>query len=75
MIRLYVAAGVLLAVFFSYAAGVRFGRAECSVTAAQNSSAINTAVVKTVGEINEQVINTGVRDIRRVLRTQYTIAE
>lgn len=75
MIRVYIAAGVLAAVLFAYGAGVRFGRADCAGDAAVASAGAASTMMQQIGEINATVFNTGMRDIRRVLREEYTIAE
>ena len=63
------------AIFFAYIAGMRVGDSNCRAKfASENSESIinNTNIME---QTNEQVFHTGTRDIRRILRERYTIAE
>ena len=75
MIRIYFAAAVAVAIFLAYITGVHIGNVRCD---ARISHAIAEQMVnntESVGKINDTVLHTGVRDIRRILREKYTIAE
>ncbi len=75
MIRVYIAAGVLTAVLGAYVAGARFGRADCARDVAHDGVAVGVAIIQEMEKTDAAVFNTGVYDIRRILRAQYTIAD
>ncbi len=75
MIRVYIAAGILGAVLFAYVAGVARGRVGCERDVVRSGADAGAQIIQQIGEVNEKVLDTGVHDIRRVLRAQYTIAE
>lgn len=75
MIRLYIAATVVAAIFMAYITGVHVGNVRCDL---RTSSAISEQLIintQLAGETNDAVFHTGVNDIRRILREKYTIAE
>ena len=59
----------------AYWAGGRVAAQKCNARAAEVAVKQNQEIIKTMVAINEKTFNTGVRDIRRVLREKYTIAE
>lgn len=59
----------------AYWAGGRVAVQKCNARAAEVAVKQNQEIIKTMGAINEKTFNTGVCDIRRVLREKYTIAE
>ena len=63
------------AIFFSYGAGVRVGRAKCNAQTEHNVAIQQSEIIKTMESVNAETFNTGVRDIRRILHEKYTIAE
>ena len=63
------------AIIFSYIAGVRLGREKCRTDVAAQSVAIQSQVIKIMGDINAETFNTGDGDIRDILRQKWTIAE
>ncbi len=65
----------VVAVFFIYRAGVENGRAKCAAARASIYMENQAKIIKQVDYVNEKILNTGVRDIRRSLREKYTIAE
>ncbi len=75
MIRLYIAAGVALAVLFSYAAGIRFGRTDCARQATQHATTTTTNIITTQRKINATTNNTDMHNIRHILHEKYTIAD
>ena len=75
MMRLYLAAITLAAIFFAFITGVYIGRVKCSASVANaNAEQINNNY-KIREVANETVMHTGGDDVRRVLREKYTIAE
>ncbi|MBO4700964.1 MAG: hypothetical protein J5620_04445 [Alphaproteobacteria bacterium] len=66
-----VTAIVVGAYFFCW----RMGRARCELNAVHNQSREMVNVFDIKRNTDEKVFNTGVRDIRRILHTKYTIAE
>ena len=75
MIKLYFFIGTILAVYSAYLVGIHTGTHQCQTEAANvHASQINDTI-KTMGIINAKTVNTGVDDIRRILREKYTIAE
>lgn len=59
----------------AYWAGGRAATQKCNARVAEITVKQNREIIQTMGAINEKTFNTGVRDIRRVLREKYTIAE
>lgn len=59
----------------AYWAGGRVAAQKCNARAAEVAVKQKQEIIKTMGAINEKTFNTGVCDIRRVLREKYTIAE
>lgn len=55
--------------------GQRTGQMYCREQVAAKNQILQTQIIQKQGEINVETLHTGVADIRRVLRTQYTIAE
>lgn len=71
----YVIAIFTVFIAFSYWAGNRIATQKCDTRIAELNSQKNEAVFNSMEKINEKTFNTGVRDIRRILHEQYTIAE
>ena len=62
--------------FFLFAfGGVRIGALRCARDAGQRAITQQNKNIKTQVTVYEKTMHTGVRDIRRVLREKYTIAE
>ncbi len=75
MTRFYIAALCVAFFIFAYLVGVRVGREKCVadiITAGQNTT---NEIINRIGDIHENTLKTDTRDIRRVLRARYTIAE
>ena len=73
--KIYLIIAVGCIVFGAYEFGLQIARRKCELNAAQNQT---NEIVKTISIqriTDEKVYNTGVADIRRVLRNKYTIAE
>ncbi len=75
MIRVYIAAAFVAALFLVYGAGVRAGRDNCRANVAAAAVADTGNVIQQIKEIDNVVIKTDTDNIRRVLREQYTIGE
>ncbi len=75
----YIIIAIVLAVGGAYWVGGRVAteRARAEFAAQQNIAAaqIQTEIIDKKREINATVFNTGVADVRRMLRERYTIAE
>ncbi|MBO7509542.1 MAG: hypothetical protein J6T57_04690 [Alphaproteobacteria bacterium] len=70
---LIVAAAVIVA--GAYFFGLRIGRMRCVIDFGRTQSGEMTNIMDIKRNTDEKVFNTGVDDIRRVLRERYTIAE
>lgn len=67
--------GIALVVVCAFFNGMRIGKLKCQIKNAYATTTITAQIIETQGKINETVYRTGVRDVRRVLREKYTIAE
>lgn len=73
--KIYLMAALSAFIFFAFCAGVRVGVLQCQRnTARQNATAQQTIIQQQV-TTHAETMHTGMRDIRRVLREKYTIAE
>jgi len=59
----------------AYWAGARNGAARCRENQSTAGLAAQIQIIKQTEKINEDIMRTGLGDIRRVLREKYTIAE
>ena len=59
----------------AYWAGGRVASQKCATQIAEIRAEQQSVNLENMVNVNEKVFNTGVRDIRRILRTEYTIAE
>ena len=59
----------------AYWAGGRVASQKCATQIAEIRAEQQSINLENMVNVNEKVFNTGVRDIRRILRTEYTIAE
>ncbi len=75
MIRVYIAAAFVAFFCFSFLAGWRMGRDNCVIKNAANSAQINSEIISKGNKVNEKILKTTTDDIRRILRTGYSIAE
>jgi len=75
MMRLYLAAITMAAIFFAFITGVYIGRVKCSARVANANVEQITNNHKIQRIANETVMHTGGDDVRRILREKYTIAE
>lgn len=72
---LFMFMAMCVAIFFSYVVGVRVGRVQCNAHTARANAAHQSEIIKLQEKINAETFNIGLRDIRRILREKYTIAE
>jgi len=73
--KVYLIIAVGCIIFGAYEFGLQIAHKKCEVNAAQNQT---NEIVKTISIqriSDEKVYHTGVDDIRRILRTKYSIAE
>ena len=75
MLKLYLGAAIIIMIIGAFWAGGRITHEKCMVATAQSQNTEITNSIKMQRNINEKVLNTGVRDIRDILRREYTIAE
>lgn len=59
----------------AYWAGGRVASQKCATQIAEIRAEQQSVNLENMVNVNEKVFNTGVRDIRRILHTEYTIAE
>lgn len=59
----------------AYWAGERVASQKCATQIAEIRAVQQSVNLENMVNVNEKVFNTGVCDIRRILRTEYTIAE
>jgi len=73
--KFYLIGAVVALVAGAYFAGGRIAHEKCRAAAANTATeiAINSTNITRIA--NEKTFNTGVRDIRNILRQQYTIAD
>ncbi len=75
MKHIYVAAAAIAVLLAAWGAGKRVGTAQCLEQVAAQNQILHIQTIQKQGEINAETLRRGTDDIRRVLRTQYTIAE
>ena len=75
MLRIYLAAVIIAAVFLSYFMGSHVANIKCSERVANATVEQTVADNNFVENTNETVFHTSVGDIRRILYEKYTIAE
>ena len=73
--RMYLFIGILVFICFSYWAGNHVATQKCDTKIAELNSQNTNIIFENMEKVNEKTFNTGVRDIRRFLREQYSIAE
>ena len=75
MLRIYLAAIIIAAIFLSYFMGSYVSNVKCGehiATATAKQTFVNNSFLENA---NETVFHTGVDNIRRILYEKYTIAE
>ena len=59
----------------TYFAGMRVATQKCNARIAAAAVGAQSQIFQIMGDTNAETVNTSTDDIRRVLRTEYTIAE
>ncbi len=72
---IYVVIACVAFVAFAYLAGRANGVQRCRADCIGDVARMQSQLIKQEEKINAETLNTGVADIRRVLRAKYTIAE
>ncbi|MBP3397311.1 MAG: hypothetical protein J6K82_00075 [Alphaproteobacteria bacterium] len=75
MNRFYFVLAGVTAIFFTYCVGVDDGYEKCLRENLSDTALQQMQIIKIKEKVNEDVVNTGVGDIRRVLHEKYTIHE
>lgn len=75
MFKLYVFIGFLCVIIGAYWVGRHVGKTRCNVHVAEMHMESQGQVIRAMENIDVEMAGTGVRDIRRILREKYTIAE
>ena len=73
--KIYLIFLILALVGGAYFCGGQIAQKKCETHIAQNQTNEITQAIKIQRKADEKVYNTGVGDIRRILRAKYTIAE
>jgi len=73
--QIYFGIAICVIVIAIYFTGVVIGRAKCQAQIATAATNATQQQMIKKEKINAEVFNTGMRDIRDVLRTKYTIAD
>ena len=73
--RIYLIIALSCIVEGAYLLGTQVANRKCELRAALNQTYEIIQKISMQRETDEKVYNTGVRDIRRILHTKYTIAE
>lgn len=74
-ICLFILIMVVVGIFFSFWMGTRVGRVQCNAQIAQANATYQSEIINLKEKINAETFNVGLRDIRRILREKYSIAE
>ena len=75
MNKIYFMLAIGALVWGAYFYGVNITNAKCQIRYFQETNHAQEILIKNKKEIHENVYKTGVRDIRRILRDKYSIAE
>ena len=73
--KIYLIAAMAAFILFAFATGARIGTLRCERNTARTTTTQRTQIIQHQVKINEKTMHTGMRDIRRILREKYTIAE
>lgn len=73
--KMYLIAAMAAFILFAFCAGVRIGALKCERGVARAVTTQQKHNIQHQVKINEKTMHTGMRDIRRILREKYTIAE
>ena len=75
MLRFYLGAAIIIMIIGAFWAGGRIAHEKCMRRTTQSETQQITNSINMQRNINEKVFDTGVRDIRDILRREYTIRE
>jgi len=75
MSKLYLYGAILAGLVTAWCAGTVIGRAKCMENVANRAAVNSQQQIAKKEKINAEIYRTGVRDIRDILRTKYTIAD
>ena len=75
MNKIYLLIFVFGIVIGAYFAGTRVATQKCNARIATVTAGAQKQIFQTMGDVNAETFSTGVRDIRRILREKYSIAE
>lgn len=73
--KIYLMAALSAFILFAFCAGVRVGVLQCQRSAARQHATAQQTIIQQQVTTHAETMHTGMRDIRRVLREKYTIAE
>lgn len=73
--KIYLIAAMAAFILFAFATGARIGTLRCERGVTHRATQQQTQIIQHQVQINEKTMHTGMRDIRRILREKYTIAE
>lgn len=73
--RIYLIIAIIALVGGAYIMGARVAREKCTADVANATTAEIINTVNNTRAADEKTFNTGVRDIRNILRAKYTIAD
>ncbi len=71
----YLIAAIVIIVAGAYFFGARIGRMQCETNTLNKHFGETINITSIKRSTDEKVFNTGMRDVRRILHTKYTIAE
>lgn len=73
--KIYLIAAMAAFILFAFCTGVRVGDLQCLHRAARQNATAQQTIIQQQVKTHAETMHTGMRDIRRVLREKYTIAE
>lgn len=73
--KIYLIAALAAFILFAFCTGVRVGDLQCQRSAARQHATAQQTIIQQQVTTHAETMHTGMRDIRRVLREKYTIAE
>jgi len=75
MVKFYLIAAIIFMVIGAYLTGAHVARIKCRTEAANAQTTEIINISKMQRNTDDKVFHTGMRDIRRIMRTKYTIAD
>ena len=73
--KMYLIAAMAAFILFAFCAGTHIGTLRCERDVSRITPPQQKLNIQHQVKINEKTMHTGMRDIRRILREKYTIAE